>query len=69
MVHNDIVRAIDAGNVFALMLLELSAAFDTVYHDVLIEILNLRFGVVDCALDWLRSYLSHSLLQLEHRNQ
>ena len=32
--------------------------FDTVDHDVLIEILNLRFGVVDCALDWFRSYLS-----------
>ena len=49
--HNDIIRVIDAGNVSVLVLLDLSAAFDTVDHDVLIEILNLRFGVVDCALD------------------
>ena len=58
IVHNDIVRAFDAGKVSMLVLLDLSAAFDTVDHDVLIEILNLRFGVVDCALDWFRSYLS-----------
>ena len=51
IVHNDIVRAIDAGNESVLVLLDLSAAFDTVDHDVLIEILDLRFGVVDCALD------------------
>ena len=30
IVHNNIVRAIDAGNVSALVLLDLSAAFDTV---------------------------------------
>ena len=58
IVNNDIIRVIDASNVSMLVLLDLHAAFDTVDHDVLIEILNLCFGVVDCALDWFRSYLS-----------
>ena len=58
IVHNDIIRAINAGNVSALVLLDLSAAFDTIDHDIVIEILNLRFGVVDYALNWFRSYFS-----------
>ena len=37
--------------------LDLSAAFDTVDHSLLIERLQLEFGVIDTALDWLRSYL------------
>ena len=55
IVHNDIDRAIDAGEVSVLVLLDPSAAFDTVDHDVLPK----RFGVKCCALDWFRSYLSN----------
>ena len=58
IVHNDIVRAIDAGNVSALVLLDLSAAFDTIDHDVLLDVLSKRFGVVSKALDWCKSCLS-----------
>ena len=56
--HNDIVRAIDAGNVCALVLLDLSAAFDTVGHDVVLDVLIKWFGVASKALDWRKSYLS-----------
>ena len=55
--HNDIVRAIDAGDVSDLVLLDLRAAFDTVDHGVLLDVLNLRFGIEDRALAWFRSYL------------
>ena len=51
IVHNDIVRAIDAGEVFQLVLLDLSAAFDTVDHGILLEVLQNRFGVQDPALN------------------
>ena len=42
------------------MLLDLSAAFDTVDHQnlILIEVLQRRFGVSGKALDWLGDYLS-----------
>ena len=55
--HNDIVIAIDRGNVGALVLLDLSAAFDTVDHKILIDILQRRFGIVGNALNWMASYL------------
>jgi len=57
-VHDDIVKAIDAGDVCALVLLDLSAAFDTVDHQTLLHVLSCRFGVSDLALNWCSSYLS-----------
>ena len=43
LVFNYLVRAIDNGKVSALVLLDMSAAFDTVDHDVLLTVLNTRF--------------------------
>ena len=40
------------------VLLDLSAAFDTVDHGLLISILEDRYGITERALDWYRSYLS-----------
>lgn len=37
--------------------LDLSAAFDTVQHDIMIDRLNNEFGVKSTALSWLQSYL------------
>ena len=56
IVHNEIVRSTDAGFVSALVLLDLSAAFDTVDHAILLEVLTERFGVENLELDWFRSY-------------
>ena len=57
-VYNDIVQAIDAGHVVALTLLDLSSAFDTVNHSILLSTLQSRFLVTGHPLDWFRSYLS-----------
>ena len=39
------------------MLLDLSAAFDTINHDTLLSCLSARFGFAGSALKWFRSYL------------
>ena len=58
-VQNDILRALDSHNCVVLLLLNLSSAFDTVDHEILIHHLRSRFGIKGKALDWLRSYLTN----------
>ena len=47
----------DDGKITALGLLELSAAFDTVDHKILLSRLQYHLGIHDIALDWCKSYL------------
>ena len=60
-VVSDIRMAIDRGNV-VILLLGMSAAFDTVDHNILIDRLDRTFAICQIALDWLRSYLKNSQL-------
>ena len=54
---DDINREIEAGNVVIVILLDLSAAFDTIDHTVLLEKLLNDYGVTGSALQWMKSYL------------
>ena len=47
----------DDGKITALVLLDLSAAFDTVDHKILLSCLQYHLGMHDIALDWCKSYL------------
>ena len=56
-VISELLLAVDHGDFAALTLLDLSAAFDTVDHDILIKRLQASFGIDGCALKWFQSYL------------
>ena len=57
-VQNDILSALDAGSSAILLMLDLSAAFDTIDHDILLSRLYNVYGITGNALDWFRSYLT-----------
>ena len=54
-VLSDILLAVDRGDFAVLVLLDLSAAFDTVDHDILLQRHESSFGIADVARDWFRS--------------
>jgi len=57
-VLSDILTAIDKGDLAALALLDLSAAFDTVDHEILLRRLQVSYGINGTVLRWFRSYLT-----------
>ena len=59
-VVKDLLRASDSGCASVLSLLVLSAAFDTIDHNILITRLRSTFGCSVTVLDWFISYLSCS---------
>ena len=54
---NDILWAMENKKVTTLMAIDLSTAFDTVDHSILIVVLRERFGINDTTLSWFKSYL------------
>jgi hypothetical protein len=58
-VLSDILQAVDRGDVASLILLDLSAAFDTVDHDILqLQRLRVGFGIIGAAHQWFKSFIS-----------
>ena len=55
---NDLLQASDSGCEFSLSLLDLSAAFETTDHNILITRLHSTFGCYGTVLNWFTSYLS-----------
>ena len=58
-VQNDLLMAIDKGQEAILVLLDYSAAFDTIDHKILFERLKNKYGVGGTALNWIVSYLEN----------
>ena len=57
-IHNDIMMMIDKKTNVLLLLLDLSAAFDTINHKLLLVKLKKFYGISGIVLQWIESYLS-----------
>ena len=56
-IHHDIITSLDEGRCTVLASLDLSAAFDTVDHDILLHRLWTYYGIRGIAHQWFSSYL------------
>ena len=54
----DMDKILDEGDGVLLVMLDLSAAFDTLDHEILLRRLETCIGLKGAALDWMRSYLT-----------
>ena len=58
-VQSDLLNAADEGKLSLLALLDLSSAFDTIDHRILLKRLELSFGIKGTVLKWFESYMSN----------
>src|SRR3984893_18467996 len=64
-VCNCITNAMSTQSITGLCMLDLSAAFDTIDHDILLERLSLWFGIRGSVLSWFASYLTNRTLSVK----
>ena len=58
-VTNDLLSAMDDGKISVFVLLDLSAAFDTIDYEILLHRLHNVFGFGNTVLSWFQSYLEN----------
>jgi hypothetical protein len=67
-VTGDILRDMDNGHLCLLSLLDLSSAFDTVDHHILLRRLRSTFGLDDRVLSWFSSFLLERTMSVRFAN-
>jgi len=68
-IMNDALLAADQGMVTLVVLLDYSAAFDTVDHSIALGILEHIYGVTSSSLSWFLSYLSNCTFRVLSNSQ
>ena len=64
-VQNDILTSIDQHGIVILVMLDLSAAFNTIDHDIQFRRMENTLGITGQALAWFKSYLSSRTLRIK----
>ena len=65
LIQNDILKALDSNRCVLMVLLDLSAAFDCLDHNILLSRLQSEFSVTGAALKWFSSYLSNRIMTVD----
>ena len=68
-VISDLLNSMDKQEVTLLGLLDLSATFDCVDHDILLSRLERTYGIEGLAIEWIRSFLMDRTQQVAFRGQ
>ena len=66
---NEALWSMVSKKVTAPVMMDLSTAFDTVDHQIFLDVLNKRFGIAESALSWFSSYLEKCQFYVSIQNQ
>lgn len=64
-IQDSILKSMDAGKITVLVLLDLSAAYDTVDHDIFLNRLSNYFKFSGKALQWFESYIRGRMVHVK----
>ena len=65
---NDALRSIENKQILVVAIVDLSATFDMVDHDLLLSVLHNSFGISDTALSWYETYLRPHTMTVKVNN-
>ncbi len=65
----DILDNMENQQVTLLVMIDLSAAFDTLDHNIMSDVLGSQYGISGQALQWFQSYLSNRCQQIISNNE
>ena len=64
-ITDSILGSVDQGHGVIVLLLDFTAAFDTIDHSVLMSTLEIYFGIKGLALSWIMSYITGRYFQVQ----
>ena len=66
---DDVLRGFDENQATVIIFLDLSAAFDTLNHEKLLQILETELGITGVALQWFKSFLVNRTVRVKVNDQ